>query len=73
MKPYHVPKRTETEIDKEGEPNVPFTMETRQCKRGRNRKKYNPFSKEFVVDRIVLSDVARRLLSDRIVLTRYCV
>ena len=33
-------------------------METRQGKRGRNKKKYNPYGEDFVVDSIVLSDVA---------------
>ena len=48
----------QTEIDKGVEPDFPFTMETRQSKRGRNKKKYNGYGEEFVVDRIVLSDLA---------------
>ena len=32
----------QTEVDKGVEPGFPFTMETRQRKRGRNKKKYNP-------------------------------
>ena len=32
-------------------------METRQRKRGRNKKKYNPYGEDFVIDRIVLSDM----------------
>ena len=31
-------------------------METRQGKRGENKKKYNPYGEDFVVDRIVLSN-----------------
>ena len=38
----------DTEIDKGTEPDFPFTR----------RKKYNPYGEDFVVDRIVLSDVA---------------
>ena len=45
----------QTEVVKGVQPDFPFTMETRQGKRGRNKKKYNP-SEDFVVDRIVLSN-----------------
>ena len=45
----------DTEIDEGAEPDFPFTR--RQCKRGRNKKKYNPYGEDFVVDRIVLRDV----------------
>ena len=37
-------------------------METRQSKRGRNRKKYNPYGEDFVIDRIVLSDMMDSLV-----------
>ena len=37
-------------------------METRQSKRGRNKKKYNPYGEDFVVDRIVVSDVMDSLV-----------
>ena len=37
-------------------------METRQGKRGRSKKKYNPYGEDFVVDRIVLSDVANSIV-----------
>ena len=33
----------QTEIDKRVQPDFPFTMETRQGKRGKNKKKYNPY------------------------------
>ena len=36
--------------------DFPFAMETRQGKRGKNKKRYNPYGEDFVVDRIVLSD-----------------
>ena len=47
----------QTEIDKGIQPDFPLTMETRQSKRGKNQKKYNPYGEDFVVDRIVVSDV----------------
>ena len=45
------------EIDKGIQPDFPLTMETRQSKRGKNQKKYNPYGEDFVVDRIVVRDV----------------
>ena len=48
----------QSKIDKRVEPDFPFTMETRQGTRGRNKKKYNPYEEDFVVDVILLSDVA---------------
>ena len=45
------------EIDKGKQPDFPFTMETRQSKKGRNKKKYNPYGEDFVIDRIFLSDM----------------
>ena len=47
----------QTEVDKGVQPDFPFTMETRQGKRGKSKKKYNPYGKDFVLDRIVLSDM----------------
>ena len=47
----------QTEVDKGVQPDFPFIMETRQGKRGKNKKKYNQNSEDFVIDRIVLSDV----------------
>ena len=37
-------------------------METRQCKKGRDKKKYNPYGEDFVIDRIVLNDMMESLL-----------
>ena len=37
-------------------------METRQSKKGRNKKKYNPYGEDFVIDRIVLSDMMDSLV-----------
>ena len=39
-----------------------FTMETRQSNKGRNKKKYNPYGEDFVIDRIVLSDMIESLV-----------
>ena len=50
------------EIDKGIQPDFPLTMETRQSKRGKNKKKYNPNGEDFVVDRIVVSDVMDSLV-----------
>ena len=52
----------QTEIDKRIQPDFPLTMETRQSKRGKNEKKYNPYGEDFVVDRIVVSDVMDSLV-----------
>ena len=52
----------QTEIDKGIQPDFPLTMETRQSKKGRDKKKYNPYGKDFVIDRIVLSDMMESLV-----------
>ena len=52
----------QTDIDKEVQPEFPLTMETRQSKKGRNEKKYNPYGEDFVIDRIVLSDMMESLV-----------
>ena len=52
----------QTEIDKGIQPDFPLTMETRQSKKGRNKKKYNPYGEHFVIDRIVLSDMMDSLV-----------
>ena len=52
----------QTEIDKGIQPDFPLTMATLQSKKGRNKKKYNPYGKDFVTDRIVLSDMMDSLL-----------
>ena len=43
----------ETEIDKGIQPDFPLIMETRQSKKGRSKKNYNPYGEDFVIDRIV--------------------
>ena len=37
-------------------------METHQSKKGRSKKKYNPYGEDFVIDRIVLSDMMDSLV-----------
>ena len=37
-------------------------MKTRHSKRGKNKKKYNPYGQYFVVDRIIVSDVMDSLV-----------
>ena len=44
----------QTENDKGVQLDLPFTM---QGKKGRNKKKYNPYGEDCVIDRIVLSDI----------------
>ena len=51
----------QTEIDKVIQPDFPLTMETRQSKRGRDKKKYDPYGEDFVIERIVLSDMMESL------------
>ena len=51
----------QTEIDKGIQADFPLTMETRQNKRGKN-KKYNPYGEDFVVDTIVVSDMMDSLV-----------
>ena len=43
------------EVPKNLEPDLPFTIKTRQNDRTRSKKKYNPYGDEFVVDRIDLN------------------
>ena len=52
----------QTESDKGIQPDFPLTMETRQSKKGWDKKKYNPYGEDFVIDRIVLSDVMESLV-----------
>ena len=42
------------EVPKNLEPDLPFTIQTRQSDRTRLTKKYNPYGDDFVVDRIDL-------------------
>ena len=44
----------QTEVPKNLEPDIPFTIQTRQSDRTRLTKKYNRYGDDFVVDRIDL-------------------
>ena len=52
----------QTEVDKSVRPDFPFTMETRQSKGGKGKKKYKPYGEDFVIDRIVSSDMMDSLV-----------
>ena len=67
MKLYLMPRKTGTarkkmEIDKGIQPDFPLTIEIRQSKRGKNKKKYNPYGEDFVVQRLVVSDMMDSLV-----------
>ena len=47
----------QTEVPKNLEPDLPFTMQTRQKDGTRPRKIYNPYGDDFVVDRIDLKKI----------------
>ena len=57
---WHCPEQTE--VDKRVHPDFPFTMATRQDKIRKSKKKYNPYGVEFVIHRIVLSDMMASLV-----------
>ena len=44
------------------EDNHKILLETRQSKKGKNKKKYNPYGEDFIKDRIVLSDMMESLM-----------
>ena len=52
----------QTESNKGTQPDFPLTMETRQSKKGRDKKKYHPYGGDFVIERIVLSDMMESLV-----------
>ena len=43
------------------EPDLPFTIQTRQNDRTRSKKKYNPYGDDFVVDRIDLKKIVEEV------------
>ena len=49
------------EVPKNLEPDLPFTIQTRQNDRTRSKKKYNPYGDDFVVDRIDLRKIAEEV------------
>ena len=50
------------EITRNLEPDLPFTMKTRQNDRTRSKKKYNPYGGDVVVDRIDLKKIVEELV-----------
>ena len=52
----------QTEVDKGVQPDFPLTMETRQSKRGKGKKKYNPYGDDSVTDMIIFSDMMDSLV-----------
>ena len=50
------------EVPKNLEPDLPFTMQTRQSDGSRHRKKYNPYGDDFVVDRIDLKKIVEEMV-----------
>ena len=52
----------QTEVPKNLEPDLPFTIQTRQKDGTRPRKKYNPYGDDFVVDRIDLKKTVEEVV-----------
>ena len=52
----------QTEVPKNLEPDLPFTLQTRQKDGTRPRKKYNPYGDDFVVDRIDLKKIVEEVV-----------
>ena len=50
------------EVPKNLEPDLPFTIQTRQNDRTRPRKRYNPYGNNFVVDRIDLKRIGEEVV-----------
>ena len=50
------------EAPKNLEPDLPFTIQTRQNDRIRSKKKYNPYDDDFVVDRIDLKKIGEEVV-----------
>ena len=50
------------EAPKNLEPDLPFTIQTRQNDRTRSRKKYNSYSDDFVVERIDLKKIVEEVV-----------
>ena len=52
----------QSEVPKNLEPDLPFTIQTRQNDRTRSKKKYNPYGDDFVVDRIDLKKIVEEVV-----------
>ena len=50
------------EVPKNLEPDLPFTIQTRQNDRPRSKKKCNPYGDDFVVDRIDLKKIVQEVV-----------
>ena len=50
------------EVPKNLEPDLPFTIQTRQNDRTRSKKKYNPYGRDFEVDRIDLKKIVEEVV-----------
>ena len=50
------------EVPKNLEPDLPFTIQTRQSDRTKLTKKYNPYGDDFVVDRIDLKKIVEDVM-----------
>ena len=50
------------EVPENSEPDLPFTIQTRQSDRTRVTKKYNPYGDDFLVDRIDLKKIVEELV-----------
>ena len=50
------------EVPKNLEPNLPFTIQTRQTDRKRLTKKYNPYGDDFEVDRIDMKKIVEEVV-----------
>ena len=60
------------EVHKNLEPDLPFTMQTRQSDGTRPRKKYNPYGDDFIVDRIDLKKIVQEVVGlEEITVSQY--
>ena len=57
---WHDPEQLE--VPKNLEPDLPFTIQTRQSDRTRLTKKYNHYGDDFVVDRIDLKKIVEEVV-----------
>ena len=50
------------EVPKNLEPDLPFTIQTRENDSTRSKKKYNPYGDDFIVDRIDLKKIVEEMV-----------
>ena len=58
----------QVEVPKKLEPDLPFSIQTRQNDRTRSKKKYNPYSDDFVVDRIDLKKIVEEVVGLEVII-----